>query len=59
MCLVEEMSVGDVSGQKGVYRGCVWSEKCLSGMCLVREMSVGEVSVEEMSVGNVSGNRFL
>ena len=59
MCLVEEMSVGDVSGQKSVYPGRVWSEKCLLGMCLVREMSVGEVSVEEMSVGDVSGNRFL
>ena len=39
ICLVGEMSVGDMSG-----RGCVWSGKCPSGMCLVGEVSVGDVS---------------
>ena len=63
MCLVGEVSFVDVSGRGRVRRGCVWSRKCPSGMCLVGEMSVGEVSfgeesVEETSVGNVSGNRI-
>ena len=44
MCLVGEVSVGDVSGWENVHRGCVWSGKCPSGMCLVGEMSVGDVS---------------
>ena len=52
ICLVREMSVGDVSGRGSVRRRCVWS-----GMCLVGEMSVGEESAGEMSVGDVSGNR--
>ena len=61
ICLVGEMSIGDMSGRGSVRRGCVWSGKCPSGMCLVGEMSVGEVSVgeesvREMSVGDVSGN---
>ena len=58
MCLVGEVSVGDVSD-----RGCVWLGNCPSGMCVVGEMSIGEVSVGEgsvgeMSVGNVSENQF-
>ena len=57
ICLVGEMSVGDVSGRGSVRCGCVWSGKCPSGMCLVGEMSVGEESVGEMSVGDVSGNQ--
>ena len=56
ICLVGEMSVGDVSGRENVRRGCVWSGKCPSGICLVGEMSVGEEFVGEMSVGDVSGN---
>ena len=51
ICLVGEMSVGDVTGRRSVRRGCVWSGKRPSGMCLVGEMSVGEVSVGEESVG--------
>ena len=39
ICLVGEISVGDMSGW-----GCVWSGKCSSGMCLAGEMSVGDVS---------------
>ena len=61
MCLVGEVSVGDVSGRESVRRGCVWSGKSPLGICLVGEISVGEVSVGEesvgeMSVGEVSGN---
>ena len=33
MCLVGEMSVGDVSGRGSVHRGYVWPGKCLSGKC--------------------------
>ena len=44
ICLVGEMSVGDVSGRGSVRRGCVWSGKCPSGMCLVGEMSIGDAS---------------
>ena len=62
ICLVGEMSVGNVSGRGSVVQGCVWSGKCPSGMCPVGEMSVGEVSVgeefvREMSAGDVFGNR--
>ena len=61
ICLVGEVSVGDVSSGGNVRLGCVWSRKCPSGMCLVGEMSVeevsvGEESVGEMSVGDVSRN---
>ena len=34
ICLVGEMSVGDMSGRGSVRRGCVWLGKCSSGMCL-------------------------
>ena len=44
ICLVGEMSVGDVPGRRSVLRGCVWSGKCPSGMCLVGEVSIGNVS---------------
>ena len=44
ICLVGEMSVGDVSGRGIVRRWCAWSGKCPSGMCLVGEISVGNVS---------------
>ena len=44
ICLVGEMSVGDMSGRGSVRRGCVWLGKCSSGMCLVRKMSIGDVS---------------
>ena len=33
MCLIGELSVGDVSGRGSVRRGYVWSGKCLSGKC--------------------------
>ena len=33
MCLIGEISVGDVSDWESVRRGCVWSGKCLSGKC--------------------------
>ena len=33
ICLVGEMSVGDVYGRGSVRRECVWSGKCPSGMC--------------------------
>ena len=56
MCLVGEMSVGDVSGWGSVRRGCVWLGKCPSGLCLVGEVFVGEESLGEMSVGQVSVN---
>ena len=56
ICLVGEMSVGDVSGWGSVRRGCVWLGKCQSGLCLVGEVFVGEESLGEMSVGEVSGN---
>ena len=64
ICLVGEVSVGDVPGQGSVRRGCVWSGKCSLGICLVGEMSVGEgsigkESVEEMSVGDVSANPYF
>ena len=49
ICLVGEVSVGDVSG-----RAYVWSGKCPSEMCLVGEVSVGKESVGEMPVGDVS-----
>ena len=35
MCLVGEVSVGDVSGRGSVRRGSVWLGKYPSGMCLV------------------------
>ena len=54
ICLVREMSVGDMSGRESVRRGCVWSGKCPLGMCLVREMSVRKVSAGEESVGDLS-----
>ena len=44
ICLVGEMSVGDVSGRGSARRRCVWSGKCPSEMCLVGEVSVGDVS---------------
>ena len=54
MYLVEEVSIGNVSGWGNVRQGSarrryVWlgkcqSGKCPSGMCLVGEMSVGDVS---------------
>ena len=50
ICLVGEMSVGDVSGRGSVRRGCVWLRKCPSGMCLVGEVSIRDVSGQ----GNVS-----
>ena len=44
ICLVGEVSVGDVSGWGSVRRGSVWSGKCPSGKCLVGEVSVGDMS---------------
>ena len=57
ICLVGEMSVGDVSGRGSVRWRCVWSGMCLVGEMSVGEVSVGEESAGEMSVGDVSGNR--
>ena len=66
ICLVGEMSVGDVTGRRSVRRGCVWSGKRPSGMCLVGDVSgrgnVCRGSVRrgrvgrETPVGDVSGN---
>ena len=51
MCLVGEISVGDVPGWGSVRRGCAWSGKCPSDMYLVGEMFVGEVSVGKSPSG--------
>ena len=44
ICLVGEMSVGDMSGRGSVRGGCVWLGKCPSGICLVGKVCVGDVS---------------
>ena len=47
ICLVGEVSTGDVSGRGSVRRVCVWSGKCPSRMCLVGEMYIGDLSGRE------------
>ena len=54
ICLVGELSVGDVSGRGSVLRECVSSRKSPSGMCVAGKISVGEEFLGEMSVGDVS-----
>ena len=54
ICLVGEMSVGDVSGRGSARRRCVWSGKCPSEMCLVGDVSGwGNVCRGSVRRGNV------